>query len=121
MFILLTIGIFVLKFLAVGVVGLFFAEDLELTKDVGGTIYSVYFAVGACTFISLFLFALGKRLFWLIVFIILGFSYLGMYHKAPEIAEIHKKNDIKSRYFQNTNTFFARMEDVFASMNKKIK
>ena len=40
MFILLTLGIFILKFLALGVVGLFFAEDLELTRSVGGGIYS---------------------------------------------------------------------------------
>ena len=49
MFILLTIGIFILKFLALGVVGLFFAEDLELTRSVGGAVYSSYFTIGICT------------------------------------------------------------------------
>ena len=119
MFILLTVGIFILKFLAVGVVGLFFAEDLELTKEVGGSIYSVYFTLGAGAFVALFLFALGKRLFWLIVFAVLAFSYFGMDHEVPEIAEIHRQNDIKSRYFKDTDTFFARMEDVFNAINKK--
>ena len=105
MFILLTLGIFILKFLALGVVGLFFAEDLELTRSVGGGIYSAYFA-------------LGKRLFWLILFCLFGLSYLGMYNKAPGIGEIHDKNDLKSRYFKDTDTFFARMGDVIAIINK---
>lgn len=54
MFILLTLGIFILKFLALGVVGLFFAEDLELTRSVGGGIYSAYFALGVCAFLHCF-------------------------------------------------------------------
>ena len=112
MFILLTLGIFILKFLALGVVGLFFAEDLELTRSVGGGIYSVYFALGVCAFFALFFFVLGKRLFWLILFCLFGLSYLGMYNKAPGIGEIHDKNDLKSRYFKDTDTFFARMGDA---------
>ena len=118
MFILLTLGIFILKFLALGVVGLFFAEDLELTRSVGGGIYSAYFALGVCAFFALFFFVLGKRLFWLILFCLFGLSYLGMYNKAPGIGEIHDKNDLKSRYFKDTDTFFARMGDVIAIINK---
>ena len=118
MFILLTLGIFVLKFLALGVIGLFFAEDLELTHSVNGGIYSAYFALSICTFCSLLFFILGKRLFWLILFCLFGLSYLGMYNKAPDIGEIHDKNDLKSRYFKNTDTFFARMGDVIAIINK---
>ena len=118
MFILLTLGIFILIFLALGVVGLFFAEDLELTRSVGGGIYSAYFALGVCAFFALFFFVLGKRLFWLILFCLFGLSYLGMYNKAPGIGEIHDKNDLKSRYFKDTDTFFARMGDVIAIINK---
>lgn len=118
MFILLTVGLFILKFLAVGAVGLFFFEDLHLTEDVGGTIYSAYFALGVCTFISLFLFMLGRRLFWLILAVLFGISYLGMYNKAPGIAEIHAEHDLKSRYFKDAGTFFDRMGDVLAIINK---
>lgn len=118
MFILLTLGIFILKFLALGVVGLFFAEDLELTRSVGGSVYSAYLTLGACTFFALFFFILGKRLLWLILFGVFGSLYLSMYNGAPEIKEIHQKNDLKSRYFKNTDTFFARMGDVAAIISK---
>ena len=90
MFILLTLGIFILKFLALGVVGLFFAEDLELTRSVGGGIYSAYFALGVCAFFALFFFVLGKRLFWLILFCLYGLTYHGMYSNAPGIGENHE-------------------------------
>ncbi len=118
MFILLTLGIFILKFLALCVVGLFFAEDLQLTENVGGTIYSAYLALGVCTFFALFFFVLGKKLLWLILFALFGISYLGMYNEAPEIKEIHRKNDLKSRYFKDTDTFFSRMGDVVDIINK---
>lgn len=118
MFILLTLGLFILKFLALGVVGLFFAEDLELTSHAGTTIYTVYLITGICTFIALFFFVLGKKLLWLIIFGIGGFFYIGMYHSAPDIAEIHRQNDLKSRYFQDTGTFFARMTDVLKIINQ---
>ncbi len=118
MFILLTLGIFLLKFLALGAVGLFFAEDLELTSHAGTTIYTVYLIAGICTFLALFFFILGKKLLWLIVFGISGFFYIGMYNNAPDIAETHQQNDLKSRYFQDTSTFFARMGDVLEIITK---
>lgn len=111
MFILLTLGVFVLKFLALGAVGLFFLEDLELTKSAGASVYTTYMVVGIGTFLSLFFFVLGKKLLWLIIFGVLGVFYLGMYNGAPEISDIHRQNDLKSRYFQDTGTFFARMGD----------
>ena len=74
MFILLTLGIFILKFLALGVVGLFFAEDLELTRSVGGGIYSAYFALALCALFALFIFVLGKRLNWLIIICLVALS-----------------------------------------------
>lgn len=121
MFIMLTLGIFILKFLALGVVGLFFAEDLELTQSVGGSAYTAYMALGIGCFASLLFFVLGKKLLWLIVFGVLGFSYLGMYNSAPGIAEIHKNNDLKSRYFKDTSTFIGRMNDVADYINGKHK
>ncbi len=121
MFILLTIAIFILKFLAVGVIGLFFLEDLELVSNVSGTMYSVYITLACITFFSLFFFVLGKKFLWLAVCIICGFGYMVMYNSAPEIAAIHKKNDLKSRYFKDTNTFFARMTDVAHTISKKTK
>ena len=120
MFILLTIGIFILKFLALGVVGLFFAEDLSLTKSVGGSIYSAYLTLGICTFFALLFFVLGKRIFWLIITFVLGSMYLGMYNEAPGIKEVHQQNDLKSRYFKDTDTFINRMKDV-ADIIKKDK
>jgi hypothetical protein len=120
MFILLTITLFLLKFLAVGVVGLFFMEDLELTRSANGVIYSIYFMLGVTTFFSLLFFALGKRLRWLIVFLVAGVFYLGMYNGAPGIKEIHKSNNLKSRYFKDTATFFSRMKDVVVTINEKI-
>lgn len=118
MFILLTIGLFVLKFLALGTVGLFFLEDLELTKNASSSIYTTYLAVGIGTFLSLFFFVLGKKLLWLIMFGVLGMFYLGMYNSAPEISDIHRQNDLKSRYFKDTGTFFAKMNDVLKLINQ---
>lgn len=121
MFILLTITIFILKFLALGVLGLFFIEDLELTKTAGGTIYTTYLVLGALTFSSLLFFILGKRMLWLILFVGFGMSYLSMYNQAPQIKEIHQKNDLKSRYFKDTGTFFNRMSDVWQIIVKEKK
>ena len=118
MFILLTLAIFILKFLAVGVVGLFFLEDLELTKNVGTMVYGIYFTLGVITFVSLFLFVLGKRMLWLIVFLVCGSFYLGMYNSAPSIKDIHQEHNLKSRYFKDSHTFIARMNDVFNLINK---
>ena len=113
MFIMLTVGLFVLKFLAVAVVGLFFMEDLELTQEVGGTIYSTYLALGCVTFFALLFFVLGKKMLWLIVCLVCGGMYLSMYNGAPDIKELHQQNDLKSRYFNDAGTFFARMSDVW--------
>lgn len=111
-FILITILVLILKFLSVGVVGLFFFEDLELTNSAPSLIYGIYFIVGATAFFSLLFFALGKRLFWLFIFLINSTIYITMYNKAPYIEEMHVKHDIKSRYFQDTSTFFNRMKDI---------
>ena len=119
MFILLTIAFTILKFLALGVVGLFFAEDLELTKSVGGTIYSSYMLLAILTFASLLFFVLGKRLLWLILFLGFGMSYLSMYNQAPQIKEIHQRHDLKSRYFKDTDTFFNRMGYIWHKVTKK--
>lgn len=119
MFILLTLGLFLLKFLAIGVVGLFFLEDLELTRSIGSLPYSVYFFLGACTFLALFLFVLGKKLLWLIIFLVSGFLYAAMYNHAPDIKEIHQQNDLKSRYFKDSATFLSRMADVITALSKK--
>ncbi len=118
MFILITLGLFLLKFLALGVVGLFFLEDLELTKNASAAIYSTYLVTGICTFLSLLFFVLGKKLLWLIIFAVSGIFYLGMYNSAPGISDIHRQNDLKSRYFQDTGTFFARMGDMLKIINK---
>lgn len=118
MFIMLTLGIFILKFLALGVVGLFLVEDLELTRSAGSAVYTTYMATGICAFLALLFFVLGKKLLWLIIFGISGIFYLGMYNEAPEIKEIHQQNDLKSRYFQDTGTFVARMGDVLKIINK---
>lgn len=119
MFILITLSLFLLKFLAVAVVGLFFVEDLELTSSIGSVPHTVYAFLALCTFVSLFFFVLGKKLLWLIVFLVSGFLYAGMYNKAPDIKEIHQQNDLKSRYFKDTSTFMARMTDVFNMLNKE--
>ncbi len=119
MFTLLTLGIFVLKFLAVGVVGLFFLEDLELVSTVNGAIYSTYLAIGCITFFALLFFVLGKKLLWLIVFLVCGAIYLGMYNAAPGIKEIHQENDLKNRYFKDTSTFLERMNDVIDFISNK--
>lgn len=118
MFILITLAIFTLKFLAIGVVGLFFVEDLELTQSAGMVIYSIYFILGVTAFFSLLFFILGRRMLWLIVFLSCGISYLGMYNSAPDIKEIHQQHDLKSRYFKDSQTFFARMVDVIGLINK---
>ena len=120
-FILLTITLVIIKYLALAVIGLFFLEDLELTKNVGGTIYTAYMTLGVLTFLSLLLFILGKRLFWLILCIVFGMSYISMYNQAPQISDIHKQNDLKSRYFKDTNTFFNRMEDIWQILVDKSK
>ena len=112
MFIMLTLGLFIAKFLAVGVVGLFFLEDLELVKSVGSVTYNTYALLAGITFISLLLFALGKKLLWLIVFLVCGSLYASMYNGVDEISAIHKENDIQSRYFKDTATFSARMIDA---------
>lgn len=119
LFILLTIAIFILKFLSVGVVGLFFLEDLELTKNASTVIYSVYFIVGATAFFSLFFFALGKRFLMLIIFILNMCGYLFMYNHAPEIKDIHTSNNLKSRYFKDSTTFINRMKDVVKLIDSK--
>ena len=118
MFILLTLGIFILKYLALGVIGLFFMEDLELTKEVGSTVYTTYLALATISFVSLFLFILGKRILWLAIFLICGTLYLGMYNTAPTISEIHQEHDLKSRYFKDSHTFISRMTDVVKIINK---
>lgn len=118
---MLTLGLFILKFLALGVVGLFFAEDLELTKDISSAAYATYFTLGTCSFIALFFFVLGKKLLWLIIFGATMVSYLGMYNGVPEIAEIHRQNDLKSRYFKDSATFISRMQDVLDTLTKDKK
>lgn len=121
MFILLTIGLFIAKFLALGVVGLFFLEDLTLTQNASGSMYGTYLALGCVTFFALFFFILGKKMLWLIIFLLCGSMYLAMYNTAPGIAEIHKKQDIKSRYFKDTETFTKRMLDVYDYFTKEDK
>lgn len=116
---MLTLGLFILKFLAVGVVGLFFLEDLELTQSVSGGIYGTYLTLGCVTFFALLFFVLGKKMLWLIVFLVCGMTYLSMYNTAPEISQIHQENDLKSRYFKDSQTFISRMGDVFNYFNNK--
>lgn len=115
---MLTIGLFLLKFLALGVVGLFFLEDLELTQSVSSGIYGSYLALGCVTFFALLFFVLGKKLLWLIVFLVCGAGYLGMYNSAPEISTIHEQHDLKSRYFKDTATFASRMVDLWDYFQK---
>ena len=119
LFILLTIAIFILKFLSVGVVGLFFLEDLELTRSAPTVIYAIYFLIGVTCFCSLLFFALGKKLFWLFLFLINATFYTAMYNIAPTIKDIHRSNNIKSRYFKDTQTFINRMKDVASIIDKK--
>lgn len=121
MFIMLTLGLFIAKFLAVAVIGLFFLEDLELVKSVGSVIYNTYALLAGGAFISLLLFALGKRLLWLIIFLVCGSLYASMYNGVDEIRAIHEKNDIQSRYFKNTETFSTRMLDALQYFNQKMK
>jgi len=118
MFILLTLAIFILKFLAVAVVGLFFLEDLHLTREVASSVYYVYFTLGVITFAALFFFVLGKKMLWLIVCLVCGSLYFGMYNATPAIKAIHQEHDLKSRYFKDTNTFFTRMKDVAKIIKK---
>ena len=119
LFILITIAIFILKFLSVGVVGLFLIEDLELTKSANTILYSIYFIIGITAFISLFFFALGKKLLWLIIFLVNACFYLFMYNSAPSIKDIHAQNNLKSRYFKDTSTFINRMKDVIKLIDSK--
>ena len=118
-FILLTIAIFILKFLCVGVIGLFFIEDLELTSSAPTIIYAFYFLIGVTCFCSLLFFALGKKLFWLFLFLLNATFYTAMYNYAPTIKDIHHRNNIKSRYFQDSTTFINRMKDVINLVNKQ--
>lgn len=119
LFILLTIAIFILKFLSVGVVGLFFIEDLELTSSAPTVIYAIYFLIGVTCFCSLLFFALGKKLFWLFIFLTSAIFYTAMYNCSPTIKDIHRSNNIKSRYFKDTQTFINRMKDVASIIDKK--
>jgi len=121
MLILLTISLFILKFLALAVVGLFFLEDLNLTQSASGGMYATYLAIGCVTFFALFFFLLGRKMLWLIICLLCGAMYLTMYNTAPGIAEIHKQHDIKSRYFKDTETFAARMLDVYDYFSKDKK
>ena len=111
MLILIRLTVFILKFLALGVICLFFIEDLKLTQS-AGTMYYVYAGVGITSFISLLFFLLGRRMLWLFIFIGSTFLYITMYNTAPGIAEIHRSNNLKDRYFKDETTFFARMGDV---------
>lgn len=120
MFILLFIAIFILKFVAVGVFALFFIEDLELTKSVGGAVYATYLTLGAITFISLFFFVLGKKFLWLILFLGLGSGYLFMYNNAPGISEVHSSNNLKERYFKDGSTFWNRMKEVMDKTKQEV-
>lgn len=118
MFIMLTIGLFIAKFLAVGAVGLFFLEDLELVKSVSATTYNTYALLAGGAFISLFLFALGRKWLWLITFLICSFLYASMYNGVDELKIIHQQNDIQSRYFKDTATFTARMINAWEYLSK---
>ena len=53
MFILITLCLFILKILALGVIGLFFVEDLELTSSANVAIYTTYVALACVCFLSL--------------------------------------------------------------------
>ena len=118
MYILITLTLFILKFLAIGVVGLFLNEDLSLTKS-AGSIYYIYAAIGITSFISLFLFLLGRRFLWLFIFLGSAFLYIGMYNAAPQIAEIHQKNNLSDHYFKDSATFLSRMPDVINYLIKE--
>lgn len=121
MFIMLTIGLYIAKFLAVGAIGLFFLEDLELVKSVSPATYNTYALLAGGAFISLLFFALGKKLLWLIIFLVCGGLYATMYNGTEEIRAIHEKNDIQSRYFKDTATFSARMLETLQYFNQKTK
>ena len=90
MFILLTIILFLAKYLLVAAIGMFMYLDLEVTKTVSSNTYTIYFIVSCATFFSLLFFVMGRRLYWLIVLLICGSVYVSMYNKAPEISDIHK-------------------------------
>ena len=119
MFILITISLFILKFLCLGVLGLFFAEDLELTSSANITIYAVYALLGFACFFSLLFFLVGAKTLWLVISIVAGFCYFAMYNAAPTIKEIHQSHNIKSRYFKDTTTFVKRISDVVNIIQKK--
>ena len=119
MFILLTIFLFVLKFLCLGVLGLFFVEDLELTSNANIAIYATYVALAIACFFSALFFLLGSKTRWLVIALITGLGYFTMYHAAPSIKEIHRSHNIKSRYFKDTATFVGRINDVVDIIQKK--
>jgi len=100
-------------------VGLFFLEDLHLTREVASSVYYVYFSLGVITFAALFFFVLGRKMLWLIVCLVCGCLYFGMYNATPSIKAIHQEHNIKSRYFKDTHTFFARMKDVAKIIKNK--
>jgi hypothetical protein len=120
MFILITIFLFILKFLCLGVLGLFFAEDLELTSSANIAIYAVYALLGVACFFSLLFFLIGAKTLWLIISIVAGLGYFTMYNAAPSIKEIHQSHNIKSRYFKDTTTFAKRIGDIVNIIQKKI-
>ena len=119
MLILLTLFFFVLKFIALCVIGLFFLEDIELTSSANVAIYFTYVAVACICFFSLLLYFLGGKILWLITFAVTGFFYLTMYNLAPDISSIHRTNNLKSRYFKDIPTFVQRMKDVTIMFNEK--
>ena len=118
MFILITIGLFILKYLSLGVLGLFFVEDLELTSSANTLIYTVYMSLAIICFLSLFFYLLGSKILWLIIGVITGFCYFTMYNTAPTIKDIHHEHNIKSRYFETPSTFFERIGDVINVIKK---
>ena len=120
MLILITLLFFIIKFLTLGVIGLFFFEDLELTSSANGAIYATYVALASVCFLSLLFYFLGRKLLWLIIFGLTGFFYLTMYNLAPDISDIHRSNNLKSRYFENTTTFIERMVDVVNIVSEKL-
>jgi len=102
MFIFLTIILFFAKYLLLAAVGIFMYVDLEMTKNVSSSVYSLYLTFSCLTFFSLLFFMLGKRILWLIVFLACGSIYVGMYNKAPEISEIHQQSFFSEQNLKDT-------------------
>jgi len=102
MFILLTILLFFIKYLFIAAAGLLLYVDLEITKDISSNIYSVYLAFGCIAFFSLVFFLLGKRILWLIVFLVCGSLYLGMFTQNSEIVEAHQNSILNNQNFDDT-------------------